>query len=285
MGNELRHKDAGAKLSRTKDNAIDRHEAGGQTANDMLYFNGTSWIRATPATIRTLLSIIAQTLFDANTILKADTDNTPVALAVAASRIIGRKSSGGIAALTVAEIKTLLGVATASGIASLNSSTKVVEQPASISDFLEGTPTEDLATKAPTSEWAFDHNANPTAHQTRLQSKVKRETRDLTAAAGDVSYTGYDFTPTALIINASIVGVTTASWGYSDSAKGVHNIAQFEDGNMSASATNILYLRTGATPDRQTAIIKSYDADGHTLTYAKAGTPSGTAYLETLALR
>jgi len=48
---------------------------------------------------------------------------------------------------------------TVSGYASLNASTKVVEQPSSISDHLEGSPTEDLATKAPTSEWAFDHNA------------------------------------------------------------------------------------------------------------------------------
>lgn len=52
----------------------------------------------------------------------------------------------------------------ASGYASLSAATKVVEQPASISDHLEGTPTEDLSTKAPTSEYMFDHNASLTAH-------------------------------------------------------------------------------------------------------------------------
>lgn len=51
---------------------------------------------------------VLASLFDANTVLKADSDNTPIALAVAASRILGRKSSGGIAALTAAEVSTLL---------------------------------------------------------------------------------------------------------------------------------------------------------------------------------
>jgi hypothetical protein len=51
--------------------------------------------------------------FDANTILKADVDNTPIKLAVAASRILGRKSTGGIDALTAAEAKALLAIAIA----------------------------------------------------------------------------------------------------------------------------------------------------------------------------
>lgn len=110
MSNEFKHKDAGAKLTRTEDNAVDRHEADGETANDMIYFNGTSWIRAAPATIRTLLSIIAKTLFDANTILKADSDNTPIALAIAEQRIVGRITDGSITALTATQIRTLLNV-------------------------------------------------------------------------------------------------------------------------------------------------------------------------------
>ena len=46
-----------------------------------------------------------------------------------------------------------------SGYASLDASQKVVEQPASISDHLEASPTNGLATKAPDSNWAFDHDA------------------------------------------------------------------------------------------------------------------------------
>jgi len=48
--------------------------------------------------------------FDANTILKADADDTPVALPVAPSSILGRAAAGGIAALTPAEVKTVLGI-------------------------------------------------------------------------------------------------------------------------------------------------------------------------------
>ena len=33
--------------------------------------------------------------------------------------------------------------------------------------FLENPPTEDQDKKAPTSEWAFDHNANPSAHHAK----------------------------------------------------------------------------------------------------------------------
>lgn len=48
--------------------------------------------------------------FDANTILKADADNTPIKLTVAASTFLGRKAAGNIAAMTVAEAKTLLAI-------------------------------------------------------------------------------------------------------------------------------------------------------------------------------
>jgi hypothetical protein len=51
-----------------------------------------------------------KTLYDANSILIANADDTPEALAVAASRIVGRAAAGGIAALTPAQLQTLLGV-------------------------------------------------------------------------------------------------------------------------------------------------------------------------------
>jgi len=48
--------------------------------------------------------------YNANTILVANSDDTPVALEVAASRFLGRKSSGNIAAMTKAESLTELNV-------------------------------------------------------------------------------------------------------------------------------------------------------------------------------
>lgn len=52
--------------------------------------------------------VVLKALFDANTILYATTDDTPAALTVAASRIVGRASSGAIAALTAAQVLTIL---------------------------------------------------------------------------------------------------------------------------------------------------------------------------------
>lgn len=48
--------------------------------------------------------------YDANTILAANSDNTPAALTIAESRIVGRASGGNIDDLTAAQVKTILGI-------------------------------------------------------------------------------------------------------------------------------------------------------------------------------
>ena len=52
---------------------------------------------------------VNKSLFDANTILKADTDDTPEALTVAEERIVGRITSGNIDDLTPAQVLKMLG--------------------------------------------------------------------------------------------------------------------------------------------------------------------------------
>jgi len=54
-------------------------------------------------------AVMATTL-NANTLLGATVDNTPVAFAVAASRIVGRKAAGNIDDLSAAEVLTLINV-------------------------------------------------------------------------------------------------------------------------------------------------------------------------------
>jgi len=56
------------------------------------------------------LDAVTKTTFDANTILKADTDNTPSALTVAEQTLVGRITSGSIAALSATQARTLLNV-------------------------------------------------------------------------------------------------------------------------------------------------------------------------------
>lgn len=74
-------------------------------------------------------SRVLKSLFDANTILKADSDNVPTALAIAASRLIGRKATGSIAALTNIDAKTLLAIA----IADLTDGSDIIKRDGSVS--------------------------------------------------------------------------------------------------------------------------------------------------------
>lgn len=54
--------------------------------------------------------VVAKALFDANTILKADTDNTPAALTVSVDSLVGRLTGGNITSLSVSDVRTLLGL-------------------------------------------------------------------------------------------------------------------------------------------------------------------------------
>jgi len=54
--------------------------------------------------------VVLKSLFDANTILTANSDDTPAALTVGLSTIVGRASTGNIAALTPTQVNAMLGV-------------------------------------------------------------------------------------------------------------------------------------------------------------------------------
>jgi hypothetical protein len=53
---------------------------------------------------------VLESLFDANTIIAANSDNTPVAVTVAEERLVGRITSGNITALTAAQVRTFADV-------------------------------------------------------------------------------------------------------------------------------------------------------------------------------
>ncbi len=63
--------------------------------------------------------LIPKSLFDANTIIKANDDNTPVALTVAPSSLVGRGPAGGIAALGPADVRFGFDLAQASMVGNL----------------------------------------------------------------------------------------------------------------------------------------------------------------------
>lgn len=53
-------------------------------------------------------TMVTKALFDANTIIAADTDDTPAAVTVAEQRLVGRITGGNIAALTSTQVRTML---------------------------------------------------------------------------------------------------------------------------------------------------------------------------------
>ena len=68
--------------------------------------------------------------------------------------------------------------------------------------------------------------------------KVKLETRDMTAASGDVSYTGYGFTPTGIIITAT-TATTAGSVGSSEPALAEHCLAVASTNEADVQSANI----------------------------------------------
>lgn len=71
------------------------------------------WVSVLSVNITTgaldIIGFVPESLFDANTILAANADNTPAAVTVAEQRILGRKTGGNIAALTASEVNAILG--------------------------------------------------------------------------------------------------------------------------------------------------------------------------------
>jgi hypothetical protein len=116
------------------------------------------------------------------------------------------------------------------------------------------------------------------------QIKVKTETKDLSEASGDVSYTGYGFTPSQLLfyasdsLHTSVVGI-----GSSDASKNYTCI--FGTASTSLGISSAYCIRQGTSTNYQTAIVKTYDADGFTLTWTKNSSPSGTSNILVVAFK
>ncbi len=86
---------------------VDSSPAALDTLNELAAALGDDANFATTVT-NELAAKVAKSTLDANSILYATTDDTPAALAVAASRIVGRKATGDVGALTAAEIVAIL---------------------------------------------------------------------------------------------------------------------------------------------------------------------------------
>lgn len=127
-------------------------------------------------------------------------------------------------------------------------------------------------------------NATTLAAAARLFSKVKTITRDMSTATGDVAYTGVGFTPTSLIGIGAVTGGLTFGVGVADSAKAGSEIESYAANTMQQTNTSFLKFAVSAGND-QAATVKTYDADGFTLTWTKTGTPTGSIAIAVLCFR
>lgn len=109
---------------------------------------------------------------------------------------------------------------------------------------------------------------------TLIRSNVTIINRDLGDASGDVSYTGIGFKPRLVRFTAMLDGSTlTGSIGADDGTN--HNCVEiYVTGQLFIQAAKSIYVETG-TPATQSAIVKSFDTDGFTLTWTKTGASAG----------
>jgi hypothetical protein len=103
----------------------------------------------------------------------------------------------------------------------------------------------------------------------------------MTAASGDVSYTDVGFAPKAIDFLAVIDLTKFASWGFDDGTN--HRSLLLYGANYSYGSGHCIYLND--TTKGQKALIKTWDADGFTLTWTKEGSPTGTAQIYYKAYR
>lgn len=136
MANEWKHSEVGLGLTEAEYDSIAAHEADGQTEGDVLWFNGTSWVRIS---LNALCVLYADALLVSLGVQDAIDTSIDTHEAAADPHTGYQKESEKGAA---------------SGYASLNASSKVTEQPASITDHIidEDSMASNLDTKVPTQQ-------------------------------------------------------------------------------------------------------------------------------------
>jgi hypothetical protein len=127
-------------------------------------------------------------------------------------------------------------------------------------------------------------NAGANAPEWANGIKIISGTRALDAATADVSYTTVGFKPSAAVAIATVDGADRLSIGF---FQGTSNqvISQFGAVTYHTVTSGIL-IYDGETGKNQLAAIKTWDADGFTLTWTRTGnTGAGTIKFSMLCFR
>lgn len=109
-----------------------------------------------------------------------------------------------------------------------------------------------------------------------MRSKVISGTRDMTAATGNVSYTGVGFRPRKITVHSIIAGTRMVSEGVGSSA--ANSYCQYLGDSIGydyiLNGKLIHQFSSAGGGANQSAVIASMDSDGFTLTWTKNATPS-----------
>ncbi|MDQ1247693.1 MAG: hypothetical protein QG597_2064 [Actinomycetota bacterium] len=204
---------------------------------------------------------VSKATYDAHSVLAATIDDTPAAVTVAEQTLLGRKTGGNIAALTVAEGKTLLGLGTAA----------VVDVPAS------GDATSGQAVKG--SDSRLSDARTPTAHKTSHQSGGSDE---VTLAQSQVTDLTSDLGLKAPLASPTLTGVPAAPTAAVDTnttqvATTAFTVAQIADDAVAKSAVGNLLIANLANGSESGSVAADDSVDcsvASSTAQAKSGTRS-----------
>jgi hypothetical protein len=128
------------------------------------------------------------------------------------------------------------------------------------------------------------------ASTTNARFKVGTFTRDMSVGTGNVPYIGVGFKPKAIFFFGTVTNglVAASSKGFSDGTSNYQLLDYTTTGTNAGftSTTNAIYLfDDAATIATNGATVASFDADGFTLAWTKANSPTSTANIYYLAFR
>lgn len=114
--------------------------------------------------------------------------------------------------------------------------------------------------------------------------KIISATRDMTAATGNVAYTGVGFKPAGIILISAINSTLQYSIGMVDASTTTAELGNGQNTtNVSVDTSMLAVWAVGG--GAQTGTLVSLDSDGFTMTWTKYLSPTGTLTFKAFCFR
>jgi hypothetical protein len=157
-----------------------------------------------------------------------------------------------------------------------------------VSDLVYGLSWNGVTNLAPSQNAVYDKfeslSAGGDMSYSDSRFKVGNFSRDLSTATGTQAITGVGFQPKALILVGATEGTRASTWGFTDGTSKYYMGYQTDGTKMNPSTGGIGELGDGAT-HYNVISLSSFDSGGFTVTWTKAGSPTGTGNMGYIAFR